>query len=110
MKRPNRRELITHYLNVISKKESYEWIGRVYWVSWNAVRKWFKTHWLDMVKLQWKSMSFDCCQCWSEVVREPNQFSKTGKYFCNNRCKWDYMKEHPHTYEDNLYANKTHLI
>ena len=74
MKKPNATKVLELYKEIENGLSYVEAWAR-YYVSDNAVRKWFKTAWLPLIKKKVIGLlPFTCSQCAKKGKREHNDF------------------------------------
>jgi len=96
-KKPSLEKLKELYENIKNKKTSYVQVWREYWVSDNAIRKWFKTAWFELIKKNKPSVVVTCHYCGKEYKQEYNVLEQNKKNkqhnYCSTFCRDEAQKE-----------------
>ena len=90
--KPWKQEILDLYESIKTKKITFVEAGKKYWVSDNAVRKWFKTEWLDKIKIEKPSWVFNCSHCWKSFIKREwgwlsNNKDKNYNNYCSVECR-----------------------
>lgn len=82
-----------HIKQLLNSWESYSSIGRMYWVSDNAIRKWFKLADETPVKIAGESAWVEDALTWELHHKEHNELIRAKKFFTSRENHTQYAIE-----------------